>query len=145
MGAKTKSGERRKFKRISFTQKIQYKDFYNPLQVFRSAPCVNLGLEGAHFETFESLAPEKILTILIDIPAPGSLQSLQAKIFAKVVYVRKRENKHCSVGVHFIAVDRKGAIALGQMIDRELRASAQAAAPAVAAAPKKLEKVAAGF
>lgn len=145
MGAKIKSDERRKFKRIPFTQKIRYKDFYNPLQVFRSAPCVNLGLEGACFETFESLALEKILTILVDIPAPGSYQSLQAKIFAKVVYLKKLENKRCSVGVHFIAVDRKGAIALGQMIDRELRASVQAASPVVAAAPKKLEKVAAGF
>lgn len=131
-----KTAERRKFKRVEFHSKIQYKDFYNPLKVYRTATCLNLGMAGGCFETFENVRLDKILTIFVNIPMAYSYQVVSAKIFAKVIYSRKQENKSYRIGVHFIAVDRKGIIAIGQMVDRALRGAAKA--------PKR-EKIAAGF
>lgn len=140
MGAKTKAVERRKFKRVDFHAKLQYKDFYNPLKVFRNATCLNIGMAGGSFETFEPVPADKILTLLVDIPMAYSYQTVPAKIFAKVIYAKKQENKSYRVGVHFIAIDRKGAIAVGQLVDRAIRAS-----KGTGQTQKKLEKAAVGF
>lgn len=141
MGSKTKTQERRKFKRIDFRAKIQYKDFYNPLKLYRSATCLSIGMGGASFVGFEPIALESVLTLLADIPVPYSYQNVQAKIFAKVIHIKKQDNKSFFIGVHFIAIDRKGAIAIGQWVDRALQADAKHSLPA----HKKLEKAAAGF
>ena len=133
-----KTAERRKFKRVEFQSKIQYKDFYNPLKVYRTATCLNMGMAGGCFETFENVRLDKILTILVNIPMAYSYQVVPAKIFAKVIYSRKQEGKQYRIGVHFIAIDRKGIIAIGQMVDRALRGATK-----TATTQKKLEKTAA--
>jgi len=121
MGSKPKGSERRKHQRIESQTKIRYKDFYNPLKVYRNVSCLNIGLGGCRFETFEKLQKDHVLTLFINIPIPYSYQIVSAKIFAKVLRVKQTETKNYITSVYFIAIDRKGALALKQWLDLELR------------------------
>ena len=119
MGSKIKNAERRKFPRIDSKVKIRYKEFHKPLKVFRMVHCLNIGLGGCRFETFEKLPENLVLTIYINIPLPYSYQIVSAKIFAKVVQTKTTDDKKYCSSVYFLAVDRKGAIALKQWLDKE--------------------------
>ncbi len=119
MGSKIKNAERRKFPRIDSKVKIRYKEFHKPLKVFRMVHCLNIGLGGCRFETFEKLPENLVLTIYINIPLPYSYQIVSAKIFAKVVQTETADDKKYLSSVYFLAVDRKGAIALKQWLDKE--------------------------
>lgn len=121
MGSKTKNTDRRKYPRIESKVKIRYKEFHNPLKVYKSVSCLNIGVGGCRFETFENLNENLVLTIYINIPVPYSYQIVSAKIFAKVVQTETADKKYfCSV--YFLAIDRKGAIALKQWMDKEVKA-----------------------
>lgn len=122
MGHKLKQEERRKFPRIESRIKVRYKEFHSPLKVFRNASCINIGVGGCRIETFEKLSDDLILTLLINIPVPYSYQIVTAKIFAKVVQTKSVNSKNHENSLYFIAVDRKGSLALRQWIERELRA-----------------------
>lgn len=125
MGSKIKNAERRKFPRIDSKVKIRYKEFHKPLKVFRMVHCLNIGLGGCRFETFEKLPENLVLTIYINIPLPYSYQIVSAKIFAKVVQTETADDKKYCSSVYFLAVDRKGAIALKQWLDKESKTTVQ--------------------
>jgi len=121
MGSKPKGSERRKYPRIESESKIRYKDFYNPIKVYRNVTCINIGIGGCRFETFEKLQKDQVLTLFINIPLPFSYQFVAAKIFGKVLRAKQTESKNYLTSVYFIAIDRKGAMALKHWLDRELR------------------------
>lgn len=119
MGSKTKNTEKRKFPRIDSKAKIRYKEFHKPLKVLRMVNCINIGVGGCRFETFEKLEEDLILTIHLNIPLPYTYQIVSAKIIAKVVQIESTDDNNYQCSVYFLAVDRKGAIALKQWIDKE--------------------------
>lgn len=122
MGSKIKNSEKRKYPRIESTFKINYKEFHHPLKVYRTGSCINIGIAGCRMETFEKLKEDLILTLYINIPLPYTYQIISAKIFAKVVQT-KTVGKSYHSSLYFVAIDRKGAIAMKQWIDKEIKST----------------------